>query len=92
MTAGTDQSKITQFRDEQSDLDTRTLDVARQIHGQIIANCTFHGKIGESLSVYSMEKLPGIPYISATLDGVQRSNTVTDYALYVELRGYVNPC
>ena len=90
--AGTDQSKIIQFRDGESDLDTRILDVARQIHRQIIANYTFHGKIGESLSVYLMENLPGTPYISATLDGPQHSNTVTDYALYVELRGYANLC
>lgn len=97
VTAGAQQSKIVQFRDVDSDLDTNFLDLARQVHGQVVASYTFHGKIGrlQPLSVYSMEKLPGIPYISAQsrypkpegtlLDiGSQHSNTVADYAMYVE--------
>lgn len=72
-----------------SDLDPKILDLARQIHRKIIADYTFHGRIGGSLSVYLIDKLPGIPYIEAIIDGTmleqgsQHSNTVTDYALYV---------
>ena len=44
-----------------------TLNLARAIHGQFIATCTYHGNIGQSspLSVYVIEKLPGITYIQA---------------------------
>jgi hypothetical protein len=95
--AGARQSKIVQFRDANSDLDIKVLDLARQVHGQVVADYTFHGKIGQSspLSVYSMEMLPGVPYVSAqsryrkpagtSLEvGSQHSNTVADYAMYVQ--------
>lgn len=94
VTGGAQESKIVQFRDASSDLDTKFLDLARQVHGQIVASYTYHGKIGRllPLSIYSMEKLPGIPYVSAQsryskpagtlLDREsQHSNTVVDYAM-----------
>lgn len=97
VTGGAQQPKIVQFRDANSDLDTKFLDLARMVYGYVVANYTFHGKIGQllPLSVYSMEKLPGIPYISAQFQypkptgalldiGSQSSNTVVDYAMYVE--------
>lgn len=47
-----------------------------------------------ALSIYSMEKLPGTPYVSAQFGyhkpagtsevGLQRSRTVVDFALYVK--------
>ncbi|KND87491.1 hypothetical protein TOPH_07899 [Tolypocladium ophioglossoides CBS 100239] len=65
--AGAQQSKIVQFRDANSDLDTQILDLAQRIHGQLVAAYTFHGRVGQSspLTIYSMEKLPGTPYVSA---------------------------
>lgn len=65
--AGSQQSSIVQFRDADSDLDVQILDLARQIHGELVAAYTFHGHIGQAspLSIYSMKKLPGTPYVSA---------------------------
>lgn len=94
VTAGPHQSKIVQFRDADSDLDIRILDLARQIHGQLVAAYTFHGRVGQAspLAVYSMEKLPGTPYVSAQSryckpsgtslqTNSQHSQTVVDFAL-----------
>ena len=93
--AGAQQSKIVQFRDANSDLDTEILDLARQVHGQVVAAYTFHGQIGQSspLSIYLMEKLPGTPYVSAQSryckpagtslqkELQQHSKTVVDFAM-----------
>jgi hypothetical protein len=75
-----------------------TLTLARAIHGQFVAGCTYHGNIGQSspLSVYVIENLPGTTYIQArcingvsaepSLEAVLRqSNTVVDFARYVKL-------
>ncbi|KAK5996807.1 hypothetical protein PT974_02150 [Cladobotryum mycophilum] len=81
------------FRTPFSDLDAKLLDAARQIHGKLVATCSFRGRIGQgSLLIYSMEKLPGIPYISAAplyrkgpeaeLLQLKRSTTVEDFALF----------
>lgn len=106
VTAGAQQTKIVQFRDANSDLDTEILDLARRVHGQLVAASVFHGQVGQPspLSIYSMQKLPGNPYVLAqsryykligTLvqAGSQHFNTVVDFALYVELRttpGFAN--
>lgn len=93
--AGSQQPKIVQFRDANPDLDTEILNRARQVYGKFVADYSFHGKIGESLSVYVMEKLPGVPYVSvrfqytsfdgmSSAKGPEHSNIVTDYAMYVE--------
>ena len=95
--AGVKQSKIVQFRAQNSVLDMETLNLARAIHGQLVAACTYHGNIGQSspLSVYVIEKLPGITYIQARcISGLsaepsleaasQQSNTVVGFARYIE--------
>lgn len=94
VTAGSQQSKIVQFRDENSVLDTQILNLARQIHGQLVAAYTFHGHVGQAppLAIYSMEKLPGTPYVSAQSRyykpvgtslqaNSQHSKTIVDFAL-----------
>ncbi|KAL3587855.1 hypothetical protein FPOAC2_13754 [Fusarium poae] len=95
VTAGSQQSKIVQFRDANSDLDMQILELARQIHGQLVAAYTFHGQVGQAspLSIYAMEKLPGTPYVSAQSRyckpigtslqaNSQHSKTIVDFALY----------
>ncbi|GAB0139111.1 hypothetical protein EsDP_00007326 [Epichloe bromicola] len=95
VTAGPHQSKIVQFRDANSDLDTHILDLARQIHGRLVAAYTFHGQVGQAspLAIYSMEKLPGTPYVLAQSEyckpngtslqaSSQHSRTIADFALY----------
>ena len=75
-----------------------TLKLARAIHGQFVAACTYQGNIGQSsrLSVYVIERLPGTTYIQArcindlsaepSLEVVSpQSNTVIGFARYVEL-------
>lgn len=97
--AGAKQSKIVQFRAQSSILDMETLNLARAIHGQFVATCTYHGNLGQSspLSVYVIEKLPGTTYIQArcindslsaelSLEAVSRqSNTVVGFARYCTL-------
>jgi hypothetical protein len=96
--AGPKQSKIVQFRAQSSVLDMEILNLARAIHGQLVAACTFHGNFGQlsPLSVYVVEKLPGTTYIEArcinglsaepSLEAASRqSNTVVGFARYVDL-------
>lgn len=47
VTAGAQQSKIGQFRDANSDLDTDVLNLARQVYGQVVAAYTSHGEVGQ---------------------------------------------
>lgn len=94
--AGPTQSTIIQFRDPKSDLNTTILDLACDVHEDLVATCTAQGELGQppKLSVYSMAKLPGIAYIQArsqhmhslevaSVASPQHSNTVTDLAMYV---------
>jgi hypothetical protein len=96
--AGVQQAKIVQFRAQSSVLDMKTLSLARAIHGEIVVACAYHGDIGQPspLSVYEMDRLPGTTYIEARcINGhstepspetsLQHSNTVEDFARYVEL-------
>jgi hypothetical protein len=92
--AGSNQSKIVQFRAQSSVLDMEVLNLARAIHGQFVATCTYHGVIGcqpSPVSVYVMERLPGTTYIHARcIHGLsaapssevvsRQSNTVVDFA------------
>jgi len=102
--AGTKQSKIVQFRDAKSALDTGVLDLALRIHGELVAAYSFHGQLGKSspLYIYSMEKLPGTPYVSVQSQylnisrtlleaGLEPSNTIVDFALYVRYSA-IWPC
>ncbi|KAL7930332.1 hypothetical protein V8C35DRAFT_330514 [Trichoderma chlorosporum] len=67
LTAGTDGSKLFQFRTHDSKLDMVLLDLAEAVHPQFVAGCKYHGTIGQSrpLHIYEMDKLPGTTYIIA---------------------------
>jgi hypothetical protein len=81
---------LVQFRVSESLLDTKTLDLARKIYGNIVPTCIKKGVIGSSpsLTVYVMNKLPGITYIEAPLNELHRTSwqeqTVSDFARYFQ--------
>lgn len=91
-----DLSRLVQFRRPDSPLDTEVLRRARSIHGFLVADTTYHGKIGQDrpLLVYIIEKLPGITYMEYHLkSGLRQSldeqqykrqrTLVEDFARYV---------
>lgn len=90
---GTNQSKIFQFRTQDSELDMSVMNLAQTVHSQFIADCKYHGTIGQPrpLHIYEMDKLPGVTYIMARHvsvvqppDAVARQrNTATDLAKFV---------
>ncbi|KAI0103052.1 hypothetical protein GGR51DRAFT_525491 [Nemania sp. FL0031] len=86
VTAGTDESKLFQFRTRDSDLDMSILDLAKTAHPQFIPGCKYHGTIGQSrpLHVYEMDRLAGTPYIIARNGdhATQQRNTATDLAKF----------
>lgn len=69
------QSKIVQFREQTNLLDMEIMRLAKEIHPNVVANCTSHGLIKGSqtdddksedlfpLAIYSMDVLPGNNYI-----------------------------
>jgi len=88
-------ARLVQFRIPDSDFDVDLLHLARSIHGNVIASSTHHGYIGhpEPLSVYIIEKLPGITYMeSCVANGAnailspeeyqRQKNTIVDFARY----------
>ncbi|UNI24493.1 hypothetical protein JDV02_010233 [Purpureocillium takamizusanense] len=92
LTAGPDDSKLFQFRTEDSSFDTDILNLAKKVHPQFVASCKYHGTIGnlQPLHIYEMEKLPGTPYFMARdislvqpADSILRQrNTVKDLARF----------
>lgn len=60
---------LVQFRVSESPLDTKKLCLAREIYGDVVPACVNRGVIGPppSLTVYVMDKVPGITYIEAPL-------------------------
>lgn len=79
---------LVQFRVPESLLDTKTLGLARKIYGDVVPACFNKGVIGPSpsLTVYVMDKIPGITYIEVPLATLQcipwQEKTVSDYATF----------
>ncbi|KAI0526429.1 hypothetical protein F5B22DRAFT_585713 [Xylaria bambusicola] len=73
--AGRNESRIFQFRTHNSVIDISIIDLAKTIHPQLIADCKYHGTIGQSqpLHIYEMNKLPGTNYITARPASVEQS-------------------
>lgn len=67
LTAGRNNSKLFQFRVEDSSFDMGIMNLAKAVHPQFVAGCRYHGTIGSSrpLHVYEMDNLPGTTYIMA---------------------------
>jgi hypothetical protein len=97
LTAGTDQSKIFQFRVHDSSIDLSLMDLAKRVHPQVVANCIYSGTIGLSmpLHIYEMDILPGTTYIMARDTSVpqpqdaarRQCSTMQDFARYI----YISP-
>lgn len=88
VTAGTNNSKLIQFRGEDSILDMSNINLAKALHPEFVASCEYLGTLSESrpLHIYEMDNLPGIAYIMAKIpadDMSRQSNTVRDMARYV---------
>lgn len=88
VTAGTNNSKLIQFRTEDSILDMSNTNLAKALHPEFVAGCEYLGTLGESrpLHIYEMDNLPGIAHIMAKIpadDMSRQSNTVRDLARYV---------
>ncbi|KAJ5611818.1 hypothetical protein N7528_008923 [Penicillium herquei] len=69
VTAGPDQSKIVQFRDENSAIDTDNLILVKTVHPEFVAGCQYLGIIGDvrPVHIYVMDKLPGIAHVMARI-------------------------
>lgn len=88
---GPNDSKVFQFRTQDSSFDIDIVNLAKAVHPQFVASCKYHGTIGK-LHIYEMDKLPGTPYIMARdispiqpPDSVFRQrNTVKDFATCVQ--------
>lgn len=92
VTAGNDNSKIIQFREEGSPLESAKMDLVKQAASGFVADILYHGTIGEQrpLHIYEMNKLPGEVYMIATDHSitqpddakVRQRNTIQDLARY----------
>lgn len=88
---------LVQFRVPESLLDTERLALARKIYGSVVPACVNKGVIGPSasLTVYVMDKIPGITYIEVPLTKLRctswQEQTVSDFARYSQLHYAVVP-
>ncbi|RHZ48874.1 amphiphysin [Aspergillus thermomutatus] len=79
---------LVQFRVPESLLDTERLALARKIYGSVVPACVNRGVIGPSpsLTVYVMDKIPGITYIEVPLTTLcctsWQEQTVSDFARF----------
>lgn len=90
VTAGDDNSRIIQFREEGSPLDTDKMDSVKEAASGFVADVVYHGTIGERrpLHIYEMNKLPGEIYMIATDHSIpqpddakyRQRNTIQDLA------------
>jgi len=64
---GPSRKKIVQFRNMNATLDMRILELARQVHGDVVPMGTAMGYIGNDLqrqlAIYEMDKLPGDNFV-----------------------------
>lgn len=61
---------LVQFRVSESLLDTERMNLARNIYGGVVPTCVCKGVIGlppSSLTIYVMDRVPGITYIEVPL-------------------------
>ncbi|WDK09972.1 hypothetical protein CGRA01v4_01251 [Colletotrichum graminicola] len=67
VTAGSNESKLFQFRVQDSEMDMEIMSLAKAVHPRIVSGCEYHGTIGQSrsLHIYEMDRLPGTAYIIA---------------------------
>ncbi|KAJ5129706.1 uncharacterized protein N7515_005745 [Penicillium bovifimosum] len=86
VTAGPDNSKLFQFRDENSPIDMGNIALAKATHPEFVSSCKYHGTLGDSsVHIYEMECLPGTAHITAGIppdDMSRQYNTIKDFARF----------
>ncbi|KAF1950266.1 hypothetical protein CC80DRAFT_456045 [Byssothecium circinans] len=86
--AGPSGNKIIQFREQTALLDMNMLELAKEIHGEVVPRCSELGWIGDPsgspLAIYEMDRLHGENYIMArpSLTHDKRLNTVHSLASF----------
>jgi len=67
VTGESSQTDVVQFRAGRSKLNMENINIAMEVHTKDVPKCVYHGQIGgqNPLSIYTMEKRPGVCYIQA---------------------------
>ncbi|KAL4948880.1 hypothetical protein BDW69DRAFT_175635 [Aspergillus filifer] len=80
--------RLVQFRSSESLLDIERLSLARKIYGNVVPACVKRDvmAVSPSLTIYVMDKIPGITYIEAPLTTLScnswQEQTVSDFARF----------
>jgi hypothetical protein len=88
--AGPSGNKVIQIREQTALLDVKMMELAKDIHGEVVPSCSELGWIGDSgdsqLAIYEMDRLLGENYIIVrpALSRDKRRNTVHSLARLVE--------
>ena len=87
---GDDSQFVVQFRLQSQSLKLQMVTLARKIHGSLAPSTTYHGQLGENtnqeaLSVYSLDRIPGISYIEFQLANTRSQDSEENVALRVDL-------
>ncbi|KAH8712332.1 hypothetical protein HC256_005530 [Beauveria bassiana] len=100
VTAGANNSRIIQFREEHSSLDPSKMALVEQAASGFVADILYLGTIGEQrpLHIYEMNKLPGEVYIIAADHSIpqpddaksRQRNTIKDLARTGHITGIVD--
>ncbi|KAJ5491228.1 hypothetical protein N7539_002795 [Penicillium diatomitis] len=90
VTAGPNNSKLFQFRDENSVIDMGNISLAKTVHPDFVASCKYLGTMGDSrpVYVYEMEHLTGTAHIIARIppeDMLRQRNTIKDFASFNQI-------
>ncbi len=91
-------AKIVQFRLNNSKINIYVAQLAKAIHGDIAAETEYHGEIGQEagsrLSVYIIQKLPGVTYIEMGNFSVKMTAKQASKQLRMieDLARYGKPC
>lgn len=88
---GDDSQFVVQFRLQSQSLRLQTVALARKIHGNLAPTTTYHGQLGEStsqetVSVYSLYRIPGISYIEFILANTHDQESEENVSLRVDLK------
>ncbi|KAK2747501.1 hypothetical protein FQN57_001993 [Myotisia sp. PD_48] len=76
-------SMVIQFRSAKSPLDHEITTLSKNVHGNLVAKTEAHRGMGDnSLFIYVIERLPGVPYITLRFNLERQMNTVLGLARF----------
>ena len=83
---GDDSQFVVQFRLQSQSLKLQMVALASKIHGNLAPTTTYHGQLGENtsqetVSVYSLDRIPGISYIEFHLADTHGQDSEENVAL-----------